>query len=68
MYMYNMFIYLFIYLFIYSFNILIVFTNVYDNVYIENNTWARGNTRFISSVEHDIMLNTGNKSGISCRD
>ena len=23
-------------------------------VYIENNTWVRGNTRFISSVEHDI--------------
>jgi hypothetical protein len=22
--------------------------------YIENNTWVRGNTRFISSVEHDI--------------
>ena len=22
--------------------------------YIENNTWMRGNTRFISSVEHDI--------------
>jgi hypothetical protein len=22
--------------------------------YIENNTWLRGNTRFISSVEHDI--------------
>ena len=22
--------------------------------YIENNTWGRGNTRFISSVEHDI--------------
>jgi hypothetical protein len=21
---------------------------------IENNTWVRGNTRFISSVEHDI--------------
>ena len=37
--------------------------------YIENNTWVRGNTRFISSVEHDIMLNimfnTRNKSGIS---
>ena len=31
--------------------------------YIENNTWARGNTRFISSVEHDI--NTRNRSGIS---
>jgi hypothetical protein len=24
------------------------------NNYIENNTWVRGNTRFISSVEHDI--------------
>ena len=24
------------------------------NYYIENNTWVRGNTRFISSVEHDI--------------
>jgi hypothetical protein len=23
-------------------------------IYIENNTWVRGNTRFISSVEHDI--------------
>jgi hypothetical protein len=22
--------------------------------YIENNTWVRGNTRFISNVEHDI--------------
>jgi hypothetical protein len=22
------------------------------NVYIENNTWVRGNTRFISSVDH----------------
>ena len=22
--------------------------------YIENNTWVRGNTIFISSVEHDI--------------
>ena len=22
--------------------------------YIENNTWVRGNARFISSVEHDI--------------
>jgi hypothetical protein len=44
--------------------------------YIENNIWVRGNTRFISSVEHDIprvsaanewdiMLNTRNKSGIS---
>ena len=32
---------------------------------IENNTWVRGNTRFISSVEHDIMFNTRNKSGIS---
>ena len=27
--------------------------NDYD--YIENNTWVRGNTRFISSVEHDIL-------------
>jgi hypothetical protein len=47
-----------------------------SNKYIENNTWARGNTRFISSVEHDIsrvspanegdiMFNTRNKSGIS---
>jgi hypothetical protein len=44
--------------------------------YIENNTWVRGNTKFISSVEHDIsqvsaanewdiMFNTRNKSGIS---
>ena len=23
-------------------------------VYIENNTWKRGNTRFISSIERDI--------------
>ena len=23
--------------------------------YIENNTWVRGNTRFISSVEHDAL-------------
>ena len=27
------------------------------NEYIENNTWVRGNTRLISSVEHDIMRN-----------
>ena len=33
--------------------------------YIENNTWVRGNARFISSVEHDIMFNTRNKSGIT---
>ena len=36
--------------------------------YIENNTWVRGNTRFISSVERDICLSryhTRNKSGIS---
>jgi hypothetical protein len=43
--------------------------------YIENSTWVRGNTRFISSVEHDISrvsaenewdtFNTRNKSGIS---
>jgi hypothetical protein len=26
----------------------------YYILYIENNTWVRGNTRFISSVEHDI--------------
>ena len=34
---------------------------------MENNTWVRGNTRFISSAEHDIaiMFNTRNKSGIS---
>jgi hypothetical protein len=25
-----------------------------DMYYIENNTWVHGNTRFISSVEHDI--------------
>ena len=31
------------------------------NNYIENNTWVRGNTRFISSVEDDIMFNTRNK-------
>ena len=34
---------------------------------MENNTWVRGNTRFISTVEHDIMFNmfnTRNKSGI----
>ena len=24
--------------------------------YIENNTWVRGNIRFISRVEHDISL------------
>ena len=29
--------------------------------YIENNTWLRGNTIFISSVEHNIMFNTRNK-------
>jgi hypothetical protein len=29
-----------------------IFKNVQQ--YIENNTWVRGNTRFISSVEHDI--------------
>ena len=28
--------------------------NYFDYIYIENNTWVRGNTRFISSVEHDI--------------
>ena len=33
--------------------------------YIGNDTWVRGNTRFISSVERDIMFNTRNKSGIS---
>ena len=39
--------------------------------YIENNTWVRGNTRFVSSIEHDtsrvrdIMFNTRDKSGIS---
>jgi hypothetical protein len=44
--------------------------------YIENNTWVRGNTRFISRVEHDIsrvsaanewdiMFNTRNKYSIS---
>ena len=32
-----------------------------QNTYMENNTWVRGNTRFISSVEH----HTRNKSGIS---
>jgi hypothetical protein len=44
---------------------------------VENNTWVRGNTRFISSVEHDIsrmsaanewditVFNTRTKSGIS---
>ena len=32
---------------------------------IENDTWVRENTRFISSVEHDIMFNPRNKSGIS---
>ena len=25
-----------------------------SKLYIENSTWVRGNTRFISSVEHDI--------------
>ena len=24
------------------------------SLYIENNTWVRGNTKFISSVEYDI--------------
>jgi hypothetical protein len=31
----------------------------------QKNTWVLGNTRFISRVEHDIMFNTRNKSGIS---
>ena len=46
------------------------------NIHIENNTWVRGNTGFILSVERDIsrvsaanewdiMFNTRNKSGIS---
>jgi hypothetical protein len=31
---------------------------------IENNTWVRGNTRFISSVEHDISrVSAANESG-----
>jgi hypothetical protein len=30
------------------------FYNPNEVRYIENNTWERGNTRFISSVEHDI--------------
>jgi hypothetical protein len=30
----------------------------------QKNTWVLGNTRFISRVEHDIMFNTRNKSGI----
>ena len=39
--------------------------SIQDIKYIENNTWVRGNTRFTSSVEHDITFNTRNKSGIS---
>jgi hypothetical protein len=31
----------------------------------QKNTCVLGNTRFISRVEHDIMFNTRNKSGIS---
>ena len=31
-----------------------VFKHDFDFVYLENNTWVRGNTRFISSVENDI--------------
>ena len=47
-----------------------------SEIEIGNNTWVRGNTRFISSVKHDvsrvspanecgIMFNTRNKSAIS---
>ena len=34
-------------------------------VYIPRNTWAYGNTRFISRVENDVMFSSRNKSGIS---
>ena len=34
--------------------------------YIENNTWVLGNTRFISSVEHDISRVSAAKNEISC--
>ena len=27
------------------------------SVYIENNTWMHGNTRFMSSVEHEHVMN-----------
>ena len=33
---------------------LLMLLNLKQSHYIENNTWVRGNTRFISSVEHDI--------------
>ena len=40
-------------------NILIIIINnyYYYNYNIENNTWVRGNTRFISSVEHVFVNN-----------
>ena len=31
----------------------------------KKNTWVLGNTRFILSVEHDIMFNTQSEAGIS---
>ena len=48
-----------VYVFVYFTNtrlLLAKIEKIYINVvvYIENNTWVRGNTIFISSVEHDI--------------
>ena len=36
--------------------------------YIENNTWVRGNTRFISSVEHDISRVSASEISCSTRE
>ena len=36
----------------YDFHLLVNISK--DRYDIENNTWVRGNTRFISSVEHDM--------------
>ena len=36
------------------FHNMICFATGAKGIYIENNTWVRGNTTFISSVEHDI--------------
>ena len=35
--------------------------------YIENNTWVSGNTRFISSVEHDISRVSAANDSINYR-
>ena len=35
--------------------------DIFTSEDIENITWVRGNTNFISSVEYDIIFNTRNK-------